>query len=196
MRFSSASSLDGCKVEFLFVLVRVEGSVNSSALAWTKLYTVDTVNAVNGRFVMPTKDLKALMRRVIDAFNQGEAAVMTIADELVDANFVYHRGMGNDIHGLKDYKQSMKEFFSAFPDAHWTIDDIVVEGDKAAVRYTITGTHKGELMGIPATNKKVTVWVIGIDRMAGGKVVEAWDRMDTLGLMLQLGVVPTPGKGK
>jgi steroid delta-isomerase-like uncharacterized protein len=143
-----------------------------------------------------SKDLRALGRRFINEFNKGEEAAMAVIDEMVAANFVYHQGTGEDIHGLKDYKQSMREMFSAFPDIHWTIDDMIVEGDKAAIRYTITGTHKGELMGIPATNKKVTISVIGIDSMAGGKLVEAWDRMDTLGLMQQLGVIPTPGEGK
>jgi predicted ester cyclase len=90
----------------------------------------------------------------------------------------------------------MSSWFDAFPDGHMTIDDLVVEGDKVVARYTLTGTHKGEFMGIPATNKKVTGWVIEIDRVAGGKCVEGWSRMDTLGLMQQLGVVPTPGKGK
>jgi predicted ester cyclase len=79
---------------------------------------------------------------------------------------------------------------------HFTIDDMVVEGDKAAMRYTMTGTHKGEFTGIPPTNRKLTMWGINIARIAGGKIVEAWERMDTLGFMQQLGVVPTPGKGK
>ena len=72
---------------------------------------------------------------------------------------------------------------------------MVVEGDKVATRCTMTGTHKGEFMGIPPTNKKVTVWAISIDRVAGGKFVEEWGTYDTLGLMKQLGIVPKPGKG-
>lgn len=145
---------------------------------------------------MSTKDLKAFVRRILDAWNKGEAAVMTASDELIAPNFVYHRGTGDVIRGLKDYKQSMKELFSAFPDAHYTIDDMIIEGNKGAFRYTISATHKGALMGIPPTNKKVTIEIIGIYRMARGKIVEAWDKMDTMGLMQQLGVVPTPGKQK
>jgi hypothetical protein len=143
---------------------------------------------------MSTKDLKALGRRLVNEFNKGKAAAMAVIDEMVATNFVYHSVTGEDIHGLKDYKQSMNELFNAFPDLHWTIDDLIVEGDKAAVRYTMTGTHKGEFMGIPATNKKVTMSVIGIGRIVGGKFVEEWDRMDTLGFMQQLGVIPTPKK--
>jgi predicted ester cyclase len=145
---------------------------------------------------MSTKDLKALGRRLVGEFNKGKAAAMAVIDEMVAPNMVYHRGTSDDVRGIKDYKQSMDELFSAFPDMHWTIDDMIVEGDKVAVRYTMTGTHKGALMGIPPTNKKITISVIGIDRIAGGKFIEGWDRMDTLGMMQQLGVIPTPGKGK
>jgi predicted ester cyclase len=95
---------------------------------------------------------------------------------------------------LKDFKQVMSELYDAFPDIHWTLDDMVVEGDKAVVRYTFTGTHKGTIMGIPPTNRKVTMWWIGIDRVAGGKFVEGWARCDTLGFMQQLGAIPMPKK--
>jgi len=57
-------------------------------------------------------------------------------------------------------------------DVHFTLDDMIVEGDKVAVRHTFSGTHKGESMGIPPTNKKVTIWEIDIIRIAGGKFVE------------------------
>jgi len=60
----------------------------------------------------------------------------------------------------------------------------------------MTGTHKGEFMGIPPTNKKVTISAITIDRIAGGKYVEEWLRFDTLDFMQQLGIVPTPKKEK
>jgi len=58
----------------------------------------------------------------------------------------------------------------------------------------VTGTHKGKFMGAPATNKKMTMWSIQIDRIANGKFVEGWERTDTLGLMQQLGLIPKPKK--
>ena len=61
---------------------------------------------------------------------------------------------------LKNIKQSISEEFSAFPDLHYTIDDMVAEGDKVAARVTMTGTHKGEFMGIPPTNKKITICLL------------------------------------
>jgi steroid delta-isomerase-like uncharacterized protein len=143
---------------------------------------------------MSTKDLKALERRFYTEWNKGKAATMAVIDETCASNIVFHDPSGMDIRGLKDFKQYMGSMRDAFPDLHATIDDIVAEGDKAVVRYTITGTHKGEMTGIPPTNKKVTVWAISIDRVANGKFVECWERTDTLGMMQQLGVVPTPKK--
>jgi steroid delta-isomerase-like uncharacterized protein len=144
---------------------------------------------------MSAKDLRALMRRFLDEWNKGEAAAMTVIDEIYAPDFVAHSG-GVDIRGINKVKQSMKEEFSAFPDLHYTIDDMVVEGDKVAARYTMTGTHKGEYMGIPATNKKVTVRAIAIDRIVGGKFVEEWGMYDTLSFMQQLGAIPTLKKEK
>ena len=118
---------------------------------------------------------------------------MAVMDELHTADIVFH-GTGEDIRGLEDFKRECSGLYNAFPDLHFTISDMVVEGDKVAVRYTWTGTHKGELEGIPPTNKKVTMWEIEIDRIAGGKFAEIWTRYDTLGLMRQLGLVPTSEK--
>ena len=72
---------------------------------------------------------------------------------------------------------------------------MVVEGDKVAIRWTMSGTHKGEIEGIPPTGKKMTIWGISIERIVGGKFVETWETYDTMGFMQQLGLVPTPGKG-
>jgi len=145
---------------------------------------------------MSAKEIKALERRLYEECNKGKAAALAVIDELYAIDIVYHSSTGRDICGIKDYKQHVSEFCSAFPDLHFTIDDIVAEGDKVAVRLTATGTHKGEFRGIPSTNKKVTVSMIQIDRVVGGKFVEGWSRYDTLGLMQQLGLIPTPGEGR
>ena len=128
--------------------------------------------------------------------NKGKAAALAVIDELYATDSVYHSSTGREIRGIKDYKQHVSDFYSAFPDLHFTIDDMVVEGDKVAVRLTGTGTHKGAFRSIPPTNKTVTVSMIQIDRIAGGKFVEGWSRYDTLGLMQQLGLIPKPGKGR
>jgi predicted ester cyclase len=143
---------------------------------------------------MSAKDLKALGRGFINEMNKGKAAAMALIDKSCATNIVWHDANGQDIRGLKDFKKYMDEMYEAFPDIHWTIDDMIVEGDKAVIRYTVTGTHKRELMGIPATNKKITLVALEMDRIVGGKLVEGWIRLDTLGMMQQLGVVPTPQK--
>lgn len=145
---------------------------------------------------MSTKDLKALTRRYFEECNKGKAAALAVIDEIYATDFIWHRGTGEVTYSLKDYKQSQSELYDSFPDIHFTLDDMVVEGDKVAARWTLTGTHKGERWGIPATNKKLTMWAISIERIIGGKSVESWERWDTLGLMQQLGVVPTPKKDK
>jgi steroid delta-isomerase-like uncharacterized protein len=136
------------------------------------------------------------MRRFIREWNKGKSAAMAAIDELYATNFVSHGGIGGDIRGVKNVKKSTGEEFSAFPDNHFTIDDMIVEGDKVAVRYTVTGTHKGEYMGAPPTNKKIRMWAIVIDHFAGGKIVEEWGMYDTMGFMQQLGLVTTLKKEK
>ena len=141
---------------------------------------------------MSAREIKALCRHFIGEFNKGKAAALAVIDETNATNVVYHSGTGEDIRGLKDVKQFFSNFFSAFPDTHGTLDDVVVEGDKVAQRWTLTATHKGKFMGIPPTNKKVTIQAIEIDRVAGGKFVECWERFDTLGFVQQLGFVLKP----
>jgi steroid delta-isomerase-like uncharacterized protein len=83
-------------------------------------------------------------------------------------------------------------FFAAFPGLHISIEDVIAQGDKVAVRITWQGTHQGEFMGIPPTGKPVTVTGINLYRVANGKIVEEWWQEDILGLMQQLGVLPPP----
>ncbi len=81
----------------------------------------------------------------------------------------------------------------AFPDFQITIADEIVEGDRVVTRQTISGTQQGELMGIPATGKRVDFSGISIFRLAGGKIVELWALSDNMGMMQQLGVLPPVG---
>lgn len=134
------------------------------------------------------------MRRWFERANRGKAVAMAAIGEFCAADIVYHDSHGKDILGLNDLKQYNSEFFTACPDVHFTIDDMVVEGDKVVTRWTMTGTHKGEIGGLPPTNKKFTIWGITIDRIAGGKVVEEWERSDTLGSRQQLGLMPASQK--
>ncbi len=77
-------------------------------------------------------------------------------------------------------------------DGHWTIEDMFSAGDKVTVRWTGTGTHVGDVNGIPATNRPIRVDAISIHRIQEGKIAETWEVWDTLGFLRQLGVVPAP----
>ena len=134
------------------------------------------------------------MRHFFEEMNKGKAAAMAVIDELYDASIVLHCPHGKDIHGLKDFKQANDESFNEIPDAHSTIDDMIVEGNKVAVRLTMTGTITGKMGDTGSTNKKVTISQIIIDRIAGGKFVEEWVRYDTYGFMQQLDLVPKQGQ--
>jgi steroid delta-isomerase-like uncharacterized protein len=87
-------------------------------------------------------------------------------------------------------KQFLTAFWSAFPDLHHEIVDMVAEGDKVAVRVINTGTHKGEFLGVPPTDKKVSFVGVGFLTIRDGKIVEQWSVNDTMGLVQQIGAIP------
>lgn len=81
-------------------------------------------------------------------------------------------------------------FFTAFPEARFTIEDLIAEGNTIAFRQTLRGTHQGDYLGIPPTGKQVTIPGISVFRIANGKAIEQWTNADDLGGMQQLGVLP------
>jgi steroid delta-isomerase-like uncharacterized protein len=85
-------------------------------------------------------------------------------------------------------------FLNALPDVHHEILDSFGEGDRVVARIVVRGTHGGDLMGIPPTGKTVAIGAINIMRMKQGKIVQHWVNTDMLGMMQQLGVIPTPGQ--
>jgi predicted ester cyclase len=90
----------------------------------------------------------------------------------------------------QELKQHIAVFEAAFPGYQLKAEDLVAEGDKVAVRATVTGSHQGELAGIPPTGKAISASGMLIYRIAGGKIVEHWMVFDDLGVMQQLGVIP------
>ncbi len=98
---------------------------------------------------MSVEDLKALGRHFFEELNKGKTAALAVMDEVYATDFVGHGGGGEEIRGLEEFKGYMNEVFNAFPDIHFTIHDLVVEGDKGVTRLTWTGTHKGEMRGSP-----------------------------------------------
>jgi len=135
---------------------------------------------------------KALVRRLIEAFNKRSLALF---DEL-HADCVWYTPATGELKG-EALKQYVASALAAFP--HWRLTilrDQVAEGDKVVTRYSCTGTHQGQFMGLAPTGKQVTTSGMVIDRIVEGKVVEEWEEWDTLGMMQQLGAVPALGKGE
>jgi steroid delta-isomerase-like uncharacterized protein len=131
---------------------------------------------------------KALMRRIYDVFNTGNLASL---DELVDANIVDHVPLpAGQVSGIEGVKQTITRNRTGAPDLHYTVEDMIAEGDKVVARVTTQGTHMGEFMGIPPTGKQASNTGIDIIRFANGKAVEHWGEYNNLGLLRQLGVIP------
>jgi steroid delta-isomerase-like uncharacterized protein len=133
-------------------------------------------------------DYKAMAQRwFTEVVNDGN---LDVADEICSADFVDHDplpGTGPDLAGLKE---GVARIRAAFPDIQAEADDIVVEGDRLAVRSTMRGTHDGDFMGIPASGKKIEVANYDFVRFEGDMCVEHWGVIDSAALMEQIGAVP------
>lgn len=138
---------------------------------------------------MTTEQNKIAANRFIEkGLNQKNLAEF---DLYFSPDVINHSVPPNLPPGLEGRKLYMSTFLNAFPDLHFTIDDLLGEGDMLVTRWTSTGTHLGDLMGIPPTGKSVTVTGIAIDRFVNGRSVENWGVFDQMGLMQQLGVIPS-----
>ncbi len=139
---------------------------------------------------MTTEENKAISRRVgEEIFNGGD---LDLADELYAPDYVLHDpSLPEDLHGPEGLKRYVAMTRAAFPDARVTVEDQVAEGDKVVDRWTARGTHTGEFMGIPPTGRRIEVSGVTISRFAGGKIAEDWYQGDDLGMMRQLGVIPS-----
>jgi steroid delta-isomerase-like uncharacterized protein len=141
---------------------------------------------------MSIEQNKVLVRQMVEEiFNRGN---LSLANEFLAPDFVEREelppGMPSDREGVTQLTTMLR---SGFPDFKATIDDIIAEDDKVVIRQTWSGTHRGEFMGVPPTGKSVSFGVIDFIRVDGGKFVEHWGQMDTMGMMQQLGAIPSPG---
>jgi steroid delta-isomerase-like uncharacterized protein len=142
---------------------------------------------------MSAEDNKALVRRYCEeAWNKHNPAVV---DQIYATDFV---DRSPDIPGIPHTRDGLKQFMGvylrAFPDANMTIEDQLVEGDRVVTRWTGRGTQTGQFMEMPPSGKKVAVPGVQIDRFSGGKIVEEWTLFDQLGMLQQLGAIPTPAQ--
>ncbi len=117
------------------------------------------------------------------------------ADELIAPN-VTLRNPPAVLHALEDYKKGMAAFHRAFPDLHFTVEDVIAEGDMVLVRWSLRATNRGDYQGRPPTGKTVSVTGMSLFRLAAGRIQEITVNMDRLGMMEQLGWLPDPARGK
>lgn len=120
-------------------------------------------------------------------------AQWNLAPELLAPDIVVHDPQVPNVRGVQGTVDAFKVYKDGF-DGAWTIEEIILgENDRVTVRWNGSGTHRAEVMGIPPTGKSVRVDAISVLRVTDGRIAEIWQTWDTLGLLQQLGVVPTPG---
>jgi predicted ester cyclase len=140
---------------------------------------------------MSVEENKAGQRRVWEeVFNKGN---LEIVPEFFAPSYSFRSPLGIEAKGPESFKQMAVMMRTAFPDVHFTIDDMLAIEDKVVTRFTFTCTFKGEMMGITPTGKKATIAGIVITRWVDGKEVEAWESLDTLAFYQQLGI-PIPSQ--
>ncbi|HEY7589648.1 MAG TPA: ester cyclase [Candidatus Limnocylindrales bacterium] len=140
---------------------------------------------------MGAEDARALVRRFIEeVFGRGNVAAI---DELVAPDFVSHT-FGFTEDGPAKLKAATERVHATLSDVRFTVEDVVVEGDRVAVRLTASATPTGEFMGVPAAGKRYTIGEMHFFRVREGRVAEHWHQHDALGLMRQLGALPTPNR--
>ncbi len=140
---------------------------------------------------MSVDDPKAVVRRWFETFNDGDMAAEAA---LRTQDFTAHvAGLPGPLDAA-GWQQFIADFVTGFPDLRLTIEDLVAEGDRVAVRWTLHGTQQGTFMGMPPTGKAVRIAALEINRVRAGQVAEHWVVLDQLSLLQQLGVLPAPAQ--
>jgi len=143
---------------------------------------------------MASKNERLVLRLFLELWNYGKLAV---ADEIFATNYVNHDPASPDFGtGPEGVKQAVTLYRNAFPDLQLIVEHMIEEDQFVTTRFSSRGTHKGELRGIPPTSRSIQVDGIVIHRNSRGRIVEGWIAWDALGLMQQLGVIPTLEKVK
>ncbi len=134
-----------------------------------------------------SEENKALARRSWEIVSQRNPDAL---EEVYAANLIWHEP-DQDVQGLEEAKQFYSTYLSAFPDLNATVEDVIAEGDKVVTRWTIRGTHQGEIEEFgPPTGKQIEIKGITIHCIESGTIVEEWERYDNLSVMQQLGLAP------
>jgi steroid delta-isomerase-like uncharacterized protein len=137
-------------------------------------------------------DNAALVRRIFnEVWSQGKLSVI---DELIAANGISHDPIVGELRGAEPLKAQVREYRNAFPDLHFAVEELVASGETVVARWTGTGTHKGPMLGAPATGKSAAIGGISIYKFENGKCIEHWTQWDTLKFLQTLGLVPPLGQ--
>jgi steroid delta-isomerase-like uncharacterized protein len=136
---------------------------------------------------------KSIVLQMYQSFDDGN---LEAVQEFLASDFIAHVPGATEPLNREAFVQSvLKVFRSAFPDGIHKFEDVIAEGDKVVTRGIFSGTHRGELQGLPPTGKQITVPFFHLDRIVDGKLVEHWGQSDLLSLMQQVGIIPIPGPG-
>ena len=136
-------------------------------------------------------DIKAIARRFLDElWNQGD---FNAVNRLLASDYDGHSS--SEIHGTEGAIKFISKLRAAFPDFRFSILDQIEEGDKAATRWTINGTHTGEFQGMPPSGNRMELTGSTIFRIADGKLIEGWTNEDSLGMLEQIRTVPEKQQG-
>jgi steroid delta-isomerase-like uncharacterized protein len=120
---------------------------------------------------------------------------LALADTLVSPDFLWHFvGQPEPFRGPDGVRQVATLYHTAFPDLQVTVDDVFAADEKVGMRWSSTGTHQGDLAGVPPTHRTMRTGGINVWRVVDGRVVEGWLAWDQLGMLQQLGVLPAPGQ--
>ncbi len=134
-----------------------------------------------------SEENKRLVSRIYDeAISSG---IYDVIDEAIAPNYVSH-GLPMSISGPHGFRQTIETFRLAFPDLYMLVEEQIADDDRVSNQGYITGTHRGEFLGVPASGQQIKVNVISIWRFENSKVVENWVQLDLMSLMQQIGAVP------
>jgi predicted ester cyclase len=140
---------------------------------------------------MSGENNKALTQRLFsEEFNEGNTAV---AEEIVAADYIDHSAIPAPAPGPEGFRKRVEMLRAAFA-PRITFGEFLAEGDLVAFSWSMSGIHQGVFAGVAPTGKSITVNGINIERFQDGKIVEHWSQFDMVGVLRQIGAIPTPGK--
>src|SRR5689334_19025942 len=164
--------------------------LNSALALFITLLAASLVGCSTRRPQALSDNKATILRSEAELWSKGNLAV---ADYLYSLDFICHFVGGMEWRGVEGTKSAVASHRTSFPDWNEKVDDIVAEGDRVVIRFTSTGTQRGEFAGIAPTGKKVSIQEVAIFRLANGKIVEQWGVPDLHGLIDQLNA-PSAGK--